>query len=248
MRRKLLAEIVNTGALRVQGSDGDGWKSELTRMQSIYDEVRGIVNDDQFTSIIPRPAMYSPRRGTFSPAGTVAKCLNTGRELVAYIDTLLQLYITPKTEQLSQEAELSTKVFIGHGRDAVVRGKVKDFIVDRCGFDAIILQEQPSTGMTVIEKLEKYGRQADYAVLILTGDDVLQDGEVHARQNVIQELGWFQGVVGRRRTAILLQEGVELGSNVGGVVYLPFPDQRVETTFEDLRKEFEEAGLLAGRN
>jgi len=245
MRRKLLQEVVTSGALRVQASTGDAWKTELERMQSIYDEIRGIVQDDQFDRIIPRPTPAYPSRSTVSPTGSIVNALKVGRELIAYIDTLLQLYITPKTEELSQQAEPSVHVFISHGRDAIVRSKVKDFLSDRCGFTPIILQEQPSAGLTVIEKLEKYGRLADYAVLVLTGDDVLQDGEVHARQNVIQEVGWFQGVLGRRRSAILLQEGVELGSNVAGIVYLEFPGQRVETTFEDLRKEFEEVGLLA---
>ena len=99
--------------------------------------------------------------------------------------------------------------------------------------------------MTVIEKLEKYGRMADYAVLILTGDDRTENGESRARQNVIQELGWFQGVLGRNRTAILQQSGVAVASNLSGIVYLEFHDDSVESAFDALRREFETAGLIA---
>jgi predicted nucleotide-binding protein len=97
----------------------------------------------------------------------------------------------------------------------------------------------------VIEKLEKYGRTADYAVMILTGDDIMQGTESRrARQNVIQELGWFQGVLGRNRTAMLVQQGTEIASNIAGVIYLEFISNNVEMIFESLRKEFEEAGII----
>lgn len=143
------------------------------------------------------------------------------------------------------EPQKKGKVFIGHGKNVIVRGKVKDFIKEGCDLDPMILEELPSEGMTVIEKLEKYGRTADCAILILTADDLVKDkGAPRARQNVIQELGWFQGVIGRNRTAILKQEGVEIASNIAGVVYFGFKDNEVEIIFESLRRELKKADLL----
>lgn len=163
-------------------------------------------------------------------------------------EALLHRALTLLSNQEKEVSEKSptedVKVFIGHGHNEIVRYKVKNFIRDRCGLTPLILQELPSAGMTIIEKLEKYGRIADYAVLILTGDDVTQYGEARARQNVIQELGWFQGTLGRNRTALLVESGVELLSNISGVVFLKFEDNAVESVFEDLRKELEEAGFL----
>lgn len=168
----------------------------------------------------------------------------TARELVTYLDSLLSLHLAPKARELEVSATARVKVFVGHGRNEVVRHRVKNFLEDRCGIELVILEDLPSTGLTVIEKLERFGRIADYAVLILTGDDVSEDGGSRARQNVIQELGWFQGVLGRQRTAVLLQAGVEIPSNVAGVVYFGFQGNDVESTFERLRAEFEAVGIL----
>jgi hypothetical protein len=66
----------------------------------------------------------------------------------------------------------------------------------------------------------------------MTSEDRTEAGDARARQNVIQELGWFQGVLGRGRTAMLVQRGIEMPSNLGGIVYLDFPGDDVEMTFD----------------
>jgi len=81
-------------------------------------------------------------------------------------------------------------------------------------------------------------------VLVMTGEDRIEAGDVRARQNIIQELGWFQGALGRGHTAMLIQRGIEIPSNLGGIVYLDFPDDDVEMTFDRLRHELEATGLI----
>ena len=64
-----------------------------------------------------------------------------------------------------------------------------------------------------------------FAVILLTADD---DGAVtgeteyrpRARQNVILELGYFIGKLGRPRVTALYQEGVEIPTDYHGVEYL----------------------------
>ena len=235
---------MNTIALQATGNVQDSWKRELKRMQSLHDEIKSIVEDPQFDVVVPRPLTSHPSQHTYSASGTLVNVVTTANELIAYVDTILTLHRTPKSGDLESTPRATTKVFIGHGRNQLVRHRVKGFVKDRCRLEPIILEELPSSGMTVIEKLEKYGRVADYAVLILTGDDLDAAGAARARQNVIQELGWFQGVLGRNRTAVLLQKGVEIPSNVAGVVYIEFEGDNVEATFERLRSEFEEAAIL----
>jgi predicted nucleotide-binding protein len=205
-------------------------------------DIRGgtkkVVEDPQFDNLVPVAVAQ------YIPSHAITSVTITAKQLFSYIDGILSTYSTPKAVELQQSQGQGGNVFIGHGRNEVVRHKVKDFIRGLCGLNPLVLQELPSAGMTVIEKLEKYGRTADYAVLILTADDVTAEGETRARQNVIQELGWFQGVLGRNRTVILCQKDVELFSNIGGVVYLEFTGNEVESVFEELRKELEEAGLL----
>lgn len=212
--------------------------SLVDRINAIRRGTKEIVEDPQFDNLV------SVATRSYSSMYTITVVDTTARELLNYIDGIFSTYSTPKAVELQQSQGQGGNVFIGHGRNEVVRHKVKDFIRDRCGLNPLVLQELPSAGMTVIEKLEKYGRTADYAVLILTADAVTAEGEARARQNVIQELGWFQGVLGRNCTAILCQKDVELFSNIGGVVYLEFTGNEVDSVFEGLRKELEEAGLL----
>jgi predicted nucleotide-binding protein len=243
MRRKFLENFLQTVAVQMTSADSQTSEENQRRVNIVRNEIKSIVEDPKFDVLVSVAITgyigYSP-----SPVGTQINVVKTARELLTYIDTLLELYLTPKRSELEETPTKTAKVFIGHGKNELVRSKVKDFIRDRCHLDPLVLHELPNVGTTVIEKLEKYGRTADYAVLILTADDITKDGEVRARQNVIQELGWFQGVLGRQRTAILLQEGVQIGSNISGVIYFQFQENNVEMVFESLRKEFEAANLL----
>ena len=245
LRQTFLKEFLKIVALQAGANLDDSWERTLSRIKAVRDEIKEVVEDPQFDVLVSLPVVSHPSRYSYSAAGTMVNVAATATELSTYIDGVLRLYLTPKSEELKENPKATAQIFIGHGRNEVVRYKVKDFVGQRCGLEPLVLQDLPSRGLTVMEKLEKFGRTADYAVLILTGDDVVEDAQgLRARQNVIQELGWFQGVLGRQRTAILRQEGVEIASNIGGVVYLGFDGDRVESTFDSLRQEFEAAGLL----
>ncbi|MEO5358540.1 MAG: nucleotide-binding protein [Nitrospirae bacterium YQR-1] len=91
------------------------------------------------------------------------------------------------------------KIFVSHGHNDTVKLKLKDFIANKLSLTPVILAEQPDDGLTIIEKLEKYGRDCDFALVLLTSDD----GEDRARQNVIHELGFFHGLIGRNKVLLL---------------------------------------------
>lgn len=118
-------------------------------------------------------------------------------------------------------------VFLVHGRDRAAKGEVARFI-EKVSADAlVVLEEQPHSGRTIIEKLEGYVPESSYVVVIMTGDDegrLQGDAELNprARQNVIFELGWAVGRVGRQNVAVLYEDGVELPSDYYGVGYISF--------------------------
>ncbi|MGQ3314402.1 TIR domain-containing protein, partial [Reyranella sp.] len=89
----------------------------------------------------------------------------------------------------------------------------------------IILHEQANQGRTIIEKIEAHG-DVGFAVILLTPDDVgaVKGGEPlpRARQNVLLELGYFVGRLGRSRVCALKRGDIEVPSDFGGVVYEPF--------------------------
>ncbi len=109
----------------------------------------------------------------------------------------------------------------------------------------IILHEQPNAGLTIIEKFENYSDTV-FAVILLTPDDTcIDDGSkkriLRARQNVIFELGYFIGKLGRQRVCALYKEGVEIPSDFQGVLYIPL-DSKGAWKFE-LSKEIKQAGI-----
>ena len=118
------------------------------------------------------------------------------------------------------------KVFIVHGRDNEAKQEVSRFI-EKIGLEAIILHEQASTGMTIIEKIEHYSNQADFALVLYTACD--QGRGVHeskfpanyrARQNVVFEHGYFMAKLGRENVCALVKGNIETPNDISGVVYV----------------------------
>ena len=110
-----------------------------------------------------------------------------------------------------------------HGHDEGAREAVARFL-EKLGLEAIILQEQPDRGFTIIEKFETYASQVSFAVILLTPDDIggLASASVQgarSRQNVIFELGYFVAKLGRGRACLLRKGDVEIPSDLYGVIY-----------------------------
>ena len=126
-------------------------------------------------------------------------------------------------ERISRKRSCST-VFLVHGRNEAVKSTVARFL-EQLDLEPVILAEQPSGGRTIIEKVEAHAN-VGYAIALLTPDDVgsrLGDDAVQprARQNVIFELGYFIGRLGRERVCALTKGQPEIPSDYAGVVYIP---------------------------
>jgi predicted nucleotide-binding protein len=138
---------------------------------------------------------------------------------------------------------LSRDVFIVHGRDDAFKNQVAD-VLRRAGLNPIILHEQANGGKTIIEKFEKHAGVAGFAVVLLTPDDVGGPSpdrlQSRARQNVIGEMFWFAGKLGRSQVCALRKGDIELPSDFAGVVYTPVDDRGAWKT--DLLKELQAAG------
>ncbi len=122
----------------------------------------------------------------------------------------------PKLQQV-----FSKKVFIVHGHDGEARETVARFL-SLIDLEPIILHEQANRGRTIIEKVEA-NSDVGFVVVLLTPDDVghAKDGqpEPRARQNVLLELGYFIGKLGRDRVCSLKRGTVEIPSDFAGVVW-----------------------------
>lgn len=98
----------------------------------------------------------------------------------------------------------STKVFIVHGHDRAVKESTIRF-VEKLGLTPVVLDESPNKGRTIIEKFEDLAADVVFAIVLFTPDDVGGKAargtklQRRARQNVVFELGFFVGRLGRDR-------------------------------------------------
>ena len=120
------------------------------------------------------------------------------------------------------------RVFIVHGQDDKRKYELESYLQKLVREAPVILHQQPNGGRVLIEKFEDSAASVGYAVVLLTADDVgrpaaleLQDDRPRGRQNVVFEMGFFIGLIGRARVAVLYDEGVELPSDINGLVYIP---------------------------
>ena len=139
--------------------------------------------------------------------------------------------------------------FIVHGHDETAKLELKNYLQNTLGFsEPVILHEQPSMGRTLLEKFEHYAGTADLVFVLLTPDDVAasaaepDSAKRRARQNVIFEMGYFLGRLGRTSgRVLLLHKGpLELPSDLHGVVYIDISNG-VASSGEIIRREIGEA-------
>ena len=127
-------------------------------------------------------------------------------------------------EVLQHESKTaSNRVFVVHGHDESATHGLARFL-EKLGLEAIILKEQPDQGRTIIEKFEAAAGDVGFAVVLLTPDDLggsvnADTPNARARQNVIFELGYFAGKLGRGRVCLLRKGHVEIPSDLYGVIY-----------------------------
>lgn len=154
----------------------------------------------------------------------------------------------------SEPQVLSQDIFIVHGHNEEMKQAVAR-TVSQLGLKPIILHEQPNGGKTIIEKFERNAEHINFAIILLSADDLAasvrdlkgvkdedlrQHLEMRARQNVVFEMGYFTGKLGRANVFFLLQDGVSKPGDLDGIVYTAYDAARA-WRFE-LVKELKNAG------
>jgi predicted nucleotide-binding protein len=125
------------------------------------------------------------------------------------------------------------KVFVGHGRSKAWEG-LKSLLESRFHLQCEEFNSEPRAGYSTQEVLLKMLYETQFAFLVMTAEDEHGDNKLHARQNVIHEIGLFQGRLGFKKAIILLEEGCERFSNIDGLTYIPFPKGNIKAISEDI--------------
>ena len=170
--------------------------------------------------------------------GCLVNCYNTGKVVYQGKNTDVV------KDFVENKVAINRKVFVVYGHDDIARTQL-EAMLRRWDLEPIILDQLASSGKTIIEKLEEYGSDVNYAIVLATPDDegkcVTEDKmKRRVRQNVVLELGMFLSKLGRERVAILLKEAedFEKPSDIQGLIYIPFQN-KVDEVAVSLAKELD---------
>lgn len=137
-----------------------------------------------------------------------------------------------------------------HGRDEAAKESLLEFL-EKLGLHPLVLHEQPDGGKSM---MEKFGESPviHFAIVLLTPDDIAaprnkpKERQTRVSQNVIFELGYLMGKLGRRRVCALYKEGVEIPSDYSGAVYIPMDSRGGWRLL--IAKEIKQAGIEVDLN
>jgi hypothetical protein len=203
------------------------FKKAKMRIRNIFDPESNYIKDLNRISFWPgfAPSSEQDRREYWKSGKEKTK------NLFFTIIEELEIFISGSVNEKPHSKELSKDIFIVHGHDDAMKISVAR-IVEKLGLNPIILHEKPSKGRTIIEKFTDYSN-VTFAIILLSPDDMGYDKKVgqgeakyRARQNVIFELGYFLGKLGRTRVLALFREekDFEIPSDYSGVLFVPFTD------------------------
>lgn len=256
-RLERLKELVDQrNSINPESSD------EVRKLHQEICETYGEVAD-AFDDVVGRQNIEVPIAGSRGPSSKYPNYFEAGflsgrtfhthqgrAELLRVIGTI-KTRSSVATRAHVAPATHGNRVFLVHGHHEAALQSCARFI-EKLELPLTVLREEPNQGRTIIEKFIDYS-DAGFAVVLLTADDrggtadqPYDEQSLRARQNVIFELGFFIGKLGRERVCALYDEGVEVPSDYQGVAFVPF-DNRFAWRLE-LAKELRAAGLPVDLN
>ena len=205
--------------------------------KEVYDEITG-----RYDSVIPNFGnglyQYYAEQHFYDPDISGDSLIFNLKKLLNKMETYLALKYPQEvieekrpsadypTVNRSANGNVSNKVFIVHGHDNEAKQEMARTL-EKAGFEAVILHEQPDGGCTIIEKIEKYS-DVSFAVVLYTEcdkgrakEEAVDSEKYRARQNVVFEHGYLIGKLGRSHVCAFVKGKVETPGDISGVVYVP---------------------------
>lgn len=242
----IASEPTTTAELKDLERRAERWRDKL---RTWFDVNLGGTAAEEFRFATTRYSMIGGRLTDAQELHYLRESLREDLSKVESIADRLDLWAPADagvTSGQSPPPSATATVFIVHGSDTPRAEQVARTVEKITRRDAVILHLEANGGKTLIEKLEANAAEAAFAVVILSGDDVgsragSTDLKPRARQNVVFEMGFFFGHIGRARTCVLYDETVELPSDVNGLVYVKLDAD--EAWKSKLRLELVAAGV-----
>lgn len=163
------------------------------------------------------------------------------RETIEKLFANFESAVDESMEPVPDEPISTPTIFIGHGHSPAWRD-LKDHLHEQHDYLVEAYETGARAGHVIRDILQDMSSKSNFAILVMTGDDLDSEGSRRARQNVVHEIGLFQGKLGFERAIVLVEEGVEEFSNLQGIHQVRFAQGRIKETFGDvlatLRREF----------
>lgn len=143
-------------------------------------------------------------------------------------------------------APATRNVFIIHGHDELNTRRLSQLLQGHFGLNPIAMLAKPGMSRPLTDKFEDEAQTCSFAFALFTPDDeVVKSNETYnqARPNVIYEVGWFIGRLGRERVNLILRTGTRIHSDLDGVSQIRFSDN-VEDKFLEIQKELKAANVI----
>jgi predicted nucleotide-binding protein len=160
-----------------------------------------------------------------APAADLPQLLSPRAQQLSIVNVLWKNCGTATLLRAVRNA-IRPRIFIVHGHDTALVDLVRTTISGYGLRPIVLAQQSDGLGVSILRHLEQHAALVEAAVVLLTGDDVgAQRGKrrsglkPRARQNVVLELGFFLAKLGASNVIPLYQDGVELPSDYGGIIW-----------------------------
>ena len=199
------------------------------------------------TSYINRPNTYDEKQESFSKDfnsafGLLSSMLDQVQD--QWEDDVVE--ITDKNSESSEDIPDTGKIFIVYGHDKLALRSAESLIYE-LGLKPIKVTPGESEGGYVFSTIERLAKECCFSLVLLTPDDEgksksEEDYKDRARQNIIFEWGYFNGVYGKKHVCAAAKEGVEKPSDMEGIFYYTFKDE-VNEIKEEFVKRLKSCGI-----
>lgn len=231
---KRLEMIPHLETMRSGSSEFEKWHRD-TSVAIIYTFGEGSRQDREFADVHYSPPFAFDGMPDSLIEGTYLGGLDSARTTLKSMIDEIEEYWEDENQGPShlvkqtspQRSQFSQEIFIVHGRDDGTKNSIARFL-ENLELVPVILSEIPARGLTIIEKFERHS-DVEFAVALLTPDDTgslrgEDESNPRARQNVIFELGFFIGKLGRGKVCALIKGEPEIPSDYAGVEYIPIDE------------------------
>lgn len=220
---------------RVEGAgtyfDPPSVQEYFQQYAKLRDELKKLL-PDLYSDLIVRDLPQSSGTTDFDGRGYIR--IDNLYTLIRDIDYIFEVRKSGNFGGISEEKQ--NCIFISHGQNPDWL-KVQVFIEKDLQIDTLELAQRPNKGRSVLQKLVEESNSCLFAVIVMTGDDEIEDDAPRVRENVMHEIGFFQGKYGLEKVCLLYEDGTNIPSNIHGLVYIPFPKGYINATFGALQRE-----------